>query len=514
MSEISSNNKRVAKNTLFLYIRMFVIMGVTLYTSRVILNALGVDDYGIWNVVGGVVSMVSFLSTSIANGFQRFFNIALGKNDPERLRSYFNTAILIELILIAVALILLETIGLWFVNTKMTIPADRLIAANWVYQCSIIVFFITLIQAPFNAIIIAYERMDTFAYISIVEAVGKLAIALLIKVILFDKLIMYSIFQALFAFMIFCGFVYFAKRCNDTLKFQRGYNKSELFEMLGFSGWNLFGSLAHMLKGNGLNIVLNLFFTPAVNAARGVAYQVSNAINSFASSILTASRPQVIKYYAQENYSAMNDLTFKISRYSFCLLWFFSLPIICNIDFIITLWLGKATPELAPLFCVIVIATTLVESFAAPIATLVHASGKMKTFQISVSSVILLVVPVAYYVLKYGAPPQAALYVSLIIVTIAHAIRLILVRKIVPFSILEYLKKVIIPCAIIVLTSSLIPLVIVMFDVKVNEIVSLIISLCCVSFAILFVGLTKNERILIKDKIYQIVNKTRRNEKS
>lgn len=486
---------------------MFVIMGVTLYTSRVILNVLGVDDYGIWNVVGGVVSMVSFLSTSIANGFQRFFNIALGKNDQGKLRSYFNTAIIIELILIVVALILLETIGLWFVNNKMTIPSERLIAANWVYQCSIIIFFVTLIQAPFNAIIIAYERMDTFAYISIVESIGKLGIALLLKVILFDKLVMYGVFQTLFAIVIFCGFMYFAKRCNNTLKIRRSYNKSELFEMLGFSGWNLFGSLAHMLKGNGLNIVLNLFFTPAVNAARGVAYQVSNAINSFASSILTASRPQVIKYYAQENYSAMNDLTFKISRYSFCLLWFFSLPIICNIDFIMSVWLGKAMPALAPQFCVIVIATTLVESFAAPIATLVHASGKMKVFQIVVSSVILFVVPVAYFVLKLGAPPQAALYVSLIIVTVAHAVRLVIIRTIVPFSIREYLRKVIIPCIIVVVTSSSIPFLIRLFAVNIHDFVSIVISMICVSTTILFLGLTKNERSLLRNKSYEIIYK-------
>lgn len=513
MTEISDNNKRVAKNTFFLYIRMFLIMGVTLYTSRVILNTLGVEDYGIWNVVGGVVSMVSFLSTSIANGFQRYFNIALGKNDQDKLRSFFNTAIIIELLLIAISFVFLETAGLWFVNNKMTIPADRLEAANCVYQCSIVIFFITLIQAPYNAIIIAYERMDTFAYISIVEAVGKLGIALLLKVVLFDKLIMYSVLQTLFAVLIFSGYVYFARKCNTTLRIQRSFNKHELLEMLGFSGWNLFGSLAHMLKGNGLNIVLNLFFSPAVNAARGVAYQVSNAINSFASSFLTASRPQVIKYYAQNNYSAMNNLTFIISRYSFCLLWFFSLPIICNINFIMSLWLGEAVPELAPQFCIIVIATTIVESFAAPIATLVHASGKMKVYQIVVSSVILFIVPVAFIVLKLGAPPQAALYVSLVIVTIAHAVRLVIVRTIVPFSIREYLNKVIFPCMIVVVTSSIIPLLLRLIEVKVHDFVSILISLGCVSIAVFYIGLTKNERLLLKNKTYEIVNKIWRTKK-
>lgn len=506
MDSIADNNKRVAKNTLFLYIRMFFIMGITLYTSRIVLNALGVVDYGIWNVVGGVVSMVSFLSTSIANGFQRFFNIALGKNDHNKLQSYFNTSVVIEVLLIVLAFVILESIGLWFVNNKMTIPDGRLVAANWVYQCSIFIFLITLIQAPFNAVIIAYERMDTFAYISIVEAIGKLGIALLIKVLLFDKLIVYSILHVLFSLVVLGGYVFFAVKCNNALRIRRYFNKMELCEMLGFSGWNLFGSLAHMLKGNGLNIVLNLFFTPAVNAARGVAYQVSTAISSFSASFLTASRPQIIKYYAQENYSAMNDLAFRISRYSFCLLWSISLPIVSNIDLIMRIWLGDGLPPLAPKFCVIVIATTLVESFAAPIATLVHASGKMKIFQIVVSSVILLIVPIAYLFLRFGASPQTALYVSLVIVTIAQVVRLLIVRRILPFSIRSYIKRVILPCVLVVALSSIIPFYLRSYVDGDKGIISIIISIVCVIVTVFFIGLTNSERSLLIRKSELLVH--------
>lgn len=509
MANYSENNKRVAKNTLFLYLRMFLILIVTLYTSRVVLKVLGVEDYGISNVVGGVISMVSFISTSVANGFQRFFNIALGEGDEDKLRKYFSASMSVELILSIICLVIAETVGLWFVNTQLTIPAERMVAANWVYQCAIITFILALFKAPYNAIVVAYEKMDIYAYVSIFEAVGKLLVAFAIQIVLFDKLIAYSLLHLALSFIVWYAFVFFARKCNKSLSSKPYFEKTIVLDMLSFSGWNLFGTMAHTLKGNGLNIVLNMFFTPAVNAARGVAYQVSASIMQFSRSFLTASRPQVVKYYAQKDYSAMTTLTNSISRYSFLLLWILSMPLIGNMDFIMKLWLGEGMPELAPKFCTIVLFTSLIETFSAPIATLVHASGKMKTFQIVVSSVIMLVIPLAYIVLKLGGSPESALYVSLFVVILAQIVRLILIRKIVPFSIKSYLKDNIMPCALVVgvsmVASFLLSLVFYRERSSVLfSFIDIVVSFIVLMVIVFFIGLNNQERQFVLNKITNV----------
>lgn len=501
MPNHSENNRRIVKNTFFLYLRMLLVMIVTLYTSRVVLKVLGVEDYGIYNVVGGVVSMLSFLSTAISNGYQRFFNIALGNNDEIQLQELYSTSFSIQIIFSIICIILGETIGLWFLNNCMVIPENRIVAANWVYQCSIFMFIITLFRTPYNAIIISYEKMNVFAYISILEVIGKLLIVFALVMIKYDKLIMYSVLHIVFSVIIYVLYAYSAKKCNKKLFFSINFNSNYIKSILSFSGWNLFGSLAHMLKGNGLNILLNIFFNPTVNAARAIAYQMSSAITSFSSNIMTASRPQIIKYYAIRDYNEMNKLSYRITKYSFFLLWCLSLPLIIKMDFVIDLWLGNNKPELASSFCKIVILTTLIESFGAPISTLVHASGNMKKFQLIISMIVMSILPISYITLRLGGNPQSAMYVSLFVNIIAHIVRIIIVGSIVKFDTIEYIKQGIVPCILVGSVSGLISIILFSKDMGTSvSILQILLIVICVLITIYYLGFNKTEKHAIKNK--------------
>lgn len=498
----AENNKRIAKNTLYLYLRMFLIMGIQFYMSRELLRIIGVEDYGIYNVVGGVVTMMSFLNVSLANGFQRFFNVELGKNCKEGVKVYFSTALLIQFLCVVVLLSVLESVGLWFLNTQMTIPIDRNIAANLVYQSAILVFAISMLRAPFNAIIIAHERMDFFAYISIVEVLLNLSIIYLIPCVEYDSLIVYSLLISLVSIIVFFGYFIYVRYNFSYLSYRIVFDKKAILCMLGFSGWNLFGSLAHLLKGQGINIVLNLFFDPVVNAARGIAFQVSSGLSVFYSNFQMAARPQMIKSYAIGDLNTLKNLFYGISRYSFYLLWLFSLPILVDMEFVLSIWLGDNIPSLTPLFARLTVVTALVESFASPVTTIVHATGRMKKFQVICSSIILTIVPLSFLFLKWGFPPESAMFVSLIVVFIVHGVRLYLLRELIPFYPFDYIIKVLLPCAKVFVISLLFSFGI--DNLNLNSILNLLLICIMNLFVIYWRGLNKEEHCYIESKLKRI----------
>ena len=311
MSQTSQNNKRIAKNTLLLYVRMLFMMAVNLYTSRVVLNALGVEDFGIYNVVGGVVAMFSVISGSLSAAISRFITYELGKGNNDRLNKIFSASVTIQLLLSLIIVILVESIGVWFLNVKMSIPTDRMLAANWVLQFSIATFVINLVSVPYNAAIIAHERMSAFAYISILEALGKLAIAYLIVVSPMDRLIFYALLMCSVAVIVRAVYGYYCKRHFAECTYHFHWDREILKKMFGFAGWNFIGASSAVLRDQGGNIIINLFAGPAVNAARGIAGQVNNAVTGFVSNFMTALNPQITKSYASGDREYMMTLIYQ-----------------------------------------------------------------------------------------------------------------------------------------------------------------------------------------------------------
>ena len=330
MPDASSNNKRIAKNTLLLYVRTLFIMLVTLYTSRVVLNTLGVTDYGIYNVVGGVVMMFSVISGSLSSSISRFITYELGHGDFDRLKRIFSTSINIQIGISLVILVLAELFGVWFLNTKMNIPAERLSAANWVLQCSLLSFIINLISVPYNACIIAHERMSAFAYISILEAVLKLAVVYMLLVSPYDKLVTYAILLVIVALLIRLTYGQYCRRHFEESRYQFVYDKPLVKEMTSFAGWSFFGNSAYMLNVQGVDMLINIFFGVTLNAARGVATQVQNAVMQFVNNFAVAVNPQITKSYAAGEREYMNKLVCRGARFSYFLLLIFVVPLVCE----------------------------------------------------------------------------------------------------------------------------------------------------------------------------------------
>ncbi len=327
-STAQENNKRIAKNTMFLYVRMFFIMAVSLYTSRVVLSTLGVDDFGIYNVVGGVVSMFGFLNGALAVCTQRYLNYELGRGDANRLQKVFITSLTIHALISIIVVILAETIGLWFLYNKMTIPDARMNAAFWVYQFSIITTVVLMMSVPYNAAIIAHEKMSAFAYISVLEVILRLAIVFLLQIGNFDRLIFYAFLMLVVQMSIRVIYGLYCNKHFCETKFRMLWDGTLFREMLGFSGWSIFGNLAGVASTQGLNILLNMFFNPIVNAARGISVQVQNALMQFSVNFQTAMNPQITKSYATGDYNYMHGLIYRSSKFTFFLLYLFSLPII------------------------------------------------------------------------------------------------------------------------------------------------------------------------------------------
>ena len=463
MPDNSSSNKRIAKNTLFLYVRMVLVLLVSLYTTRVVLNALGVVDYGINNVVAGFVSMFAFLNTSMSNGIQRFYNYKLGSEGKESLTKVYNMAMLIQLIIAVIILVLLETVGLWYLNEKMVIPEDRMATAQWIYQFSVVSLLFVVMQIPYSAAIMAHERMDYYAYVSIIDVALKLGFALWLPHVSADKLMIYGLYSlAITALNFFLYFVY-AKRKFKEIKLQLGFHKALFKDMLSFSGWNIFGTFAYMLKNQGLNLLLNAFFGPVVNAARGVSTMIGSAIQGFQSNIVISFRPQTVQSYAEGNVSRVKSLMFSLSKISYIMLFMLSMPVVIELDYILRLWLGDVVPDYTVSFTVLMLVIMILSSLNTPLSQVVHATGKMKNYQVGTSIVICAILPVAWIALKMGGDPNMVYLVSLVMTVINQVVCMILLKKIFPYSILEYVKEVILPCSIVTIVATILPVLIYFF---------------------------------------------------
>lgn len=508
MSDTSANNKRIAKNTLLLYVRMLFMMAVSLYTSRVILHTLGVEDFGIYNVVGGVVAMFSVISGSLSAAISRFITYELGKGDKEKLMKIFSSSVTIQIGLGLIILVLAEAIGIWFLNTKMTIPTNRMYAANWVFQLSILTFIINLISVPYNAAIIAHERMSAFAYISILEVVAKLVIVYLLLVSPIDKLIFYAILMAAVALIIRFVYGYYCKRHFEECTYHFVFDKELLKKMFSFAGWNFIGAASAVLRDQGGNIVINLFCGPAVNAARGIAYQVNNAISGFVSNFMMALNPQITKSYASGDRDYMMTLIFQGARYSYYILLLLSLPVIINAHYILSLWL-KIVPEHTTLFVQLVLIFAMSESISNPLITAMLATGNIRNYQIVVGGLQMINLPISYILLRNGCIPETVLIVAICISQCCLIARLVMLRKLIGLSVKKYANNVYTNVFIVTILSLIIPLWI--MEKLENNFINFILS-CCIaiistSLIIYYIGCNKIEKQFVKTKIISIIKK-------
>lgn len=498
------NNKRIAKNTLLLYFRMLITMAVGLYTSRVILQNLGVDDFGIYNVVGGVVAMFSILSGSLSAAISRFITFELGKNDSEKLKRVFSSAVTIQFFLALIVIVVAETVGLWFLNNKMLIPESRLYAANWVFQMSIITFGVNLISVPYNAAIVAHERMSAFAYISIIEAFGKLSIAWAIAISSFDRLIFYSILMCCMALSI--GFIYglYCKRHFGECSYRFIFDKVLLKQMFGFAGWNFIGASSAVLRDHGGSVVLNLFFGPSVNAARGIAVQVQHAVSQFQMNFMTAMNPQITKSYANGNHGYMMSLIYQGARLSFFMLLFLSLPILLNTEFILSLWL-KTVPEHSIRFVQLILVFVMSESISAPLVTAMLATGKIRNYQIVVGGLQMMNLPVAYVLLKCDFAPECVFITAIVISQCCLFARLIMLRNMISLKVFQYLRQVYANVIIVSILSTVIPMLAKKYFLVgisgANFVLLSLISVVSAFVVIWVVGCNDDERLFVKSKV-------------
>ena len=450
---LAINNQRIVKNTMMLYLRMILVMAVTLFTTRIVLKNLGVEDYGIYNVVGGIVAMFAFLNSAMAGATQRFLSFELGINDKRRVNMVFSISVIIHLLIATIILVLAETIGLWFVYNKLTIPIERFSAAMWVYQFSIMSFILNVINVPYNAAIIAHERMNIYAWVSIIDVILRLCIAYSISVAPFDRLILYSVLIFIQAFIIFIVYRTYSKRHFSECNFSFVLDKKKFLEMFSFAGWNIIGSMAYALRGQGSNILLNMFFGPAVNAARAVAHQVDGAVEQFVTNFQTASNPQIVKSYAQEEYKQTMKLVCQCSKFSFYLMVLIGFPIYFQIKYILSVWLTDI-PVYTSVFVQLILLNGIIDSVSKAIKTYIKATGHIKWYMIIQGGFYLLALPTIYLFLKMGYSPVSSIVVLCIFTFLGTFLRLVLVRVVAKgFSIRYFFRSVIIPVVLVGVSS-------------------------------------------------------------
>ena len=507
--EIDGRNRRIAKNTLILYVRMVFLMLVNIYTSRVVLAALGVQDYGIYNVVGGVVSMFTILSGSMSSAISRFITFELGRESAvQRLREVFGTSVTVQIAIGLIILLIGESVGPWFINEKMNIAADRLHAANWVFQLSLLAFIVNLLSIPYNATIIAYEKMSAFAYISILEALLKLGIAFLIISAPFDSLIYYSVLTCVVAVLVRVAYSVYCRMHFDEVRFRPAFDKGLFREMFAFAGWNFIGNGVYMMNTQGINVLSNIFFGVTVNAARGVVAQVESAITQFVNNFTTAINPQITKSYAAGDRSYMFGLVCKGAKYSYLMMLLFSVTVILESDTILEIWL-KTVPEHASVFLKSATVCSLITVLSNTLVTAMFATGDIKKYQIIVGSVGLAVFPACWFLFKIGCPPVVAYVVYGTVYAILLFVRLYLMRGMIGMPVGMYVRDVLLRIIPITMFSFMIPYVLVIFmePSLLRLLLTLISSIIVECVAVWFIGLDKDEKIFVRNKSITIINK-------
>lgn len=504
---VSSNNKKIAKNTLYLYFRMALIMCVSLYTVRVVLRVLGAEDYGIYNVIGGIVVMFSFLSATLASASQRYFAFELGRNDSRQLNKTFCVTLQLYLALSFLIFLFSETIGLWYLNTHMTIPTGKLNTANYIFQFSVIAYLLKMLATPYQAMIIAQEKMNIYAIVGIIEVVLNLIVAFLIDFIDFDKLYLYGLFIMFNTVLVAMIYVIYSHKKFQEVRYQFIKDAQMTKEIMAYSGWTLFSGIATIMRSEGINLLLNAFFNPVVNAARGIAYQINNAINHFASNFYTAVRPQLTKYYAQENRKEWLSLSFTSSKYCGYLVLIFALPLIVFADILLKWWLVNV-PEYTIIFTQLVVITAFIDSMTNPLATLVQATGKVKKYHIIVGGLLILNLPISWGLLMVGFGPEITMIISAVLSLISLFIRLIILKELVSYPIFAYCRQVLFPTTVVAFVAYAIIFLIRPCFAETSgfigcvETFSTSIIICFI--VIYCIGTTSNERNIIKQLILKL----------
>lgn len=508
MSNQVSSNKRIIKNTTILYVRMLFLMMISLYTSRLLLSSLGVTDFGIYNVVGGFVAIFAFLNNSMASATQRFLTFALGEKDFIKLKEVFATSVLIHILIAVVVIIFAETIGLWFVKTQLTYPIERENAVFWVYQCSVFSCAILFANVPFNAVLIAHEKMDIFAYISILEIILRLLAAIIISSSFFDNLVVYAIL--IFVIQVIIRVVYgiCCKRLFPEVSSKIIWNRKLLTEMFTFASWSLWGNLSSVATVQGVNVLLNIFFGPAVNAARGISVQVQSAINSLSANFQSAMNPQITKSYAQKNLNRMHNLVYSGCKYSAFLLLILAIPIIIETNYILSLWLENVPPH-TNMFVRLSLITGVINSMSGPLVTSANATGKIRVYQSVIGGILLCDLPVSFLMLKILPYPEIVFIVQMFICLIANFVRLFIVKKMIDLSAIYFMREVVFKVLVIGGTGFIVLYVPHLYlHSTLFSLISLFsINLIYLSVCIYFFGLNRSEREFVYNKIVYVLNR-------
>lgn len=498
MESHSESTKRIAKNTLLLYVRMLFGMLVSLYTSRVVLQALGVEDYGIYNVVGGFVAMFSMISSSLSASTGRFLTYELGKGDMEKLQKVFSTSLVIHIGLVILIVILAESLGVWFLNTHMTIPADRLYAANWVFHASVISFVFSLLSVPFNATIISHEHMNVYAYAGILDILLKLLIVLFIAYVpgVGDRLICYSSLLVAINIALQLFYMWYCRSHFMECKLKVTFYKKCFSEMGAFAVWNFIGCTAALLRDQGVNILLNVFIGPIVNAARGIAVSVNTAIGSFVGNFMVALNPQITKSYASQDYTYMNSLIERGSRFSYYIMLVFILPVILETEFVLTIWL-KEYPLYTVTFVRLVLIASIIDALSNTLITLQNATGRIRNYQLAVGGMLMMNFPLSYLCLKFGFSPVSVYLVAIGVALACLVLRLAFLEHMVEkFSSLRFVRKVCLNVVIVTLLAMIIPWILhsTLSYGWLRFILVVIVCLIASGLSIVFVGCTGGER--------------------
>lgn len=497
----SVNSKQIAKNTFFLYVRMLLLLGVSLYTSRIILKVLGIDDYGIYNLIAGFVTFLAFISNALVSAMQRYFNVALGKNDVQNYKDVFSMSINILVGFSFLILLVGETLGLWFVTRHLNIPLERYGAAMWVYQISLLTFIANTLRTPFHASIIAHEKMSFYAYVSLLEVFLRLGMVFLLTVISGDHLIMYALLYLLVIVLVNAIYMIYCRNRFHECRYEFKKDKVLLKDLMSFSGWTLMGQASVVIKNQGEAILINRFFTVAANAAMGVASQVANALEMFVSNFQTAFNPQLIQSYASKDYESHKNLLFRASKFSYFLLLIMLIPIVANIDFILNLWLEEV-PKYTNYFVTFILISYLFNALSTPFFTSLNAAGKIRKYQITLSAIFLCGLGLIFFILKGGAKPYMISVIAILIQFALLIARIYYAHKCVLFSYICFFKDVILKVSIVTFLSLLAPSL--LHDCS-NSILQHILTIAFETIStgliILVFGMSKTERQIIMNPI-------------
>lgn len=513
MPSSSSNNKLIAKNSLILYANLVYSLLLSLFTARVVLNSLGFSDYGLYNVIGSVVSMFVFLRSSMGNSVHRYITFYMGKGDFDTTKKIFSLSLIIHVALALLMIMLLETIGLWFLNAKIVIPEGRDAAANWVYQFSVISIALTVISVPYEAEIIAHEKMGAFAFVQFLNSTLNLLIIYLVKYTSYDKLIVYGFLLMMIQVVNRWFYVYYCRKHFKEASFEFVKDRKLLVEMTGFAGWAFIGNIAYILYSQGLNIVLNLFFGPVINAARAISYNVQGAIKGFVTNFQTAVNPQITKSYAAGEIKRLHSLIYTSSKFSFYLLLCMIIPIAMEIKPILILWLNDV-PDHTYNFTIIVLIMMMIDPLANPLLMANRATGKIRNYQIVEGGLLLLIVPISWLFLKLGYAPESVFIVQLIIFILTQIARIVLVCHHIGMGYMDYFKNIVLKITVVSVISLPVPF---LMHVYLPESIIWTVTKCGIGFiyvaamSILF-GFSKQERKIGVEKIKSLLLKRNKNE--